>query len=275
MRGFASVAILLTACPDWQDAPKPAPDESSAIAAKTKLQPQAALSRFNTLVGEWRGVGQPKRGSNRGAWSEKTSWRWDFSKKNSPALCMIASKGKLIDKAWLRFHEPTQRYGLEVLFANNKNPKIFLEQPVTAPVTTGKDKSQRKQESATSLPAKIVFKQPQDKDAHRVTLHVLSSKRMTLLVERGGSSFRRVGGIGYTRKGQSIAARGDGNPVCIVTGGTGTIKVTNKGKTYYVCCSGCQQAFEDDPDGVIADYLARLKQQKAAKSAAEKATEGR
>lgn len=272
MHWFASVAILLSACFCWQDVPKQSPEAVSAKTAEAKLQSQAALSRFNTLVGEWRGVGQPKRGSNRGAWSEKTAWRWDFSKKNSPALHMTASKGKLIDKAWLRFHEPTQRFGLEVMFIDSKKPEIFLEQPATAPLIEGKDKKQEKEESTGSLPAKIVFRQPEGKDAYRVTLHLLRSKRVNILVERGGSTFRRVGGIGYTRKGQSLAARGDGKPVCIVTGGTGTIKVTHKGQTYFVCCSGCQQAFEDDPEGVIADYLDQVKQEKEAKAAAEKAS---
>lgn len=272
MRWFASVAIVLTACFPKQDVPKQSPGEVSAKGAGARLQSQAALSRFNALVGEWRGVGQPKRGSNRGAWSEKAAWRWDFSKKNSPALYMATSKSKLVEKAWLRFYEPAQRYTLEVLFVGSEKSETLLERPAMAPVRKGKDKNQGQEKATKSVPGKIVFEQPGDKDAYRVTLQLLSSKRVTMLVERGGSTFRRVGGIGYTRKGQSIAGRGDGKPVCIVTGGTGTIKVTHKGKTYYVCCSGCQQAFEDDPEGVIADYLDLVKQQKKAKAIGEKAT---
>jgi YHS domain-containing protein len=40
----------------------------------------------------------------------------------------------------------------------------------------------------------------------------------------------------------------------VVTGGAGTIPVTHKGKTYYVCCTGCRDAFNDDPEGTIAAY---------------------
>lgn len=275
MHWFVSVAILSMAFCCWQDVPLQSPAGVPANDAKVSQRSWAALGRFNTLVGEWRGVGQPKRGSNRGAWSEKAAWRWDFSKEKSPALHMTASKGKLIEKVWLRFHEQTQRHALEVLFVGSEKPEMFLEQPVTEPVSKGTDKGQRRENTADGSPRKIVFKQPAGKDAYRVTFHLLSNKRVTLLVERGGSTFRRVGGIGYTRKGQSIAGRGDDKPVCIVTGGTGTIKVAHKGKTYHVCCSGCQQAFEDDPEAVIADYLEQLKKQKEAKATAGKSTEDR
>ncbi|MCB9949391.1 MAG: YHS domain-containing protein [Planctomycetaceae bacterium] len=32
-----------------------------------------------------------------------------------------------------------------------------------------------------------------------------------------------------------------------------------KGKTYYVCCTGCKQAFEDDPEGIIAAAEERIR----------------
>jgi YHS domain-containing protein len=55
----------------------------------------------------------------------------------------------------------------------------------------------------------------------------------------------------------------------VVTGGAGTISVTHKGQTYYVCCTGCQQAFEDDPEGVLAEYAARLEKERLEREAAE------
>ena len=39
---------------------------------------KAGLSEFNGLVGGWRGVGQPRRGSNVGAWTETSEWVWHF-----------------------------------------------------------------------------------------------------------------------------------------------------------------------------------------------------
>ena len=40
---------------------------------------------------------------------------------------------------------------------------------------------------------------------------------------------------------------------CIVSGGKGTIPVSYNGKTYYVCCSGCRDAFKDDPEKFIKE----------------------
>ena len=70
---------------------------------------------------------------------------------------------------------------------------------------------------------------------------------------------RRIAGIGYTRAGEKLAQAGGNQRKCIVTGGLGTIAVSHKGKTYYVCCQGCVQAFNDAPEAIIADYQASLK----------------
>src|SRR5690348_5874092 len=37
-----------------------------------------ALAPLQSYVGQWRGVGQPKRGSNQGAWTETCEWSWRF-----------------------------------------------------------------------------------------------------------------------------------------------------------------------------------------------------
>ncbi len=50
---------------------------------------------------------------------------------------------------------------------------------------------------------------------------------------------------------------GDSYPVCIVTEGRGTIPVTYGGKTYYVCCSGCKDLFEEEPEAILAEAAER------------------
>jgi YHS domain-containing protein len=82
---------------------------------------------------------------------------------------------------------------------------------------------------------------------------------MLMLHERrrqGSTFYSRVAGIGFTRSGTRLATANIG-PLCIVTEGKGTSKVTYKGKTYWVCCSGCRDAFLDDPEGVLADARER------------------
>ena len=47
------------------------------------------------------------------------------------------------------------------------------------------------------------------------------------------------------RVSRETRAVGSTAPECIVTGGKGTIPVGFGGKTYYVCCSGCKELFDD------------------------------
>ena len=44
---------------------------------------------------------------------------------------------------------------------------------------------------------------------------------------------------------------------CIVTGGLGTIAITYKGQTYYVCCTGCRDAFNENPEKFIKEWEAK------------------
>lgn len=64
--------------------------------------------------------------------------------------------------------------------------------------------------------------------------------------------------MGYTREGTRLAVEGVSGKECIVTGGEGTIQVTHQGKKYWVCCSGCAAAFEEDPEGILKEYAARV-----------------
>ena len=96
--------------------------------------------------------------------------------------------------------------------------------------------------------------------SYRCTIEQLSEIRLVVLFERRttvSGSYRRVAGIGYTRSGHKLAKAGGNQRECVVTGGQGTIAVKHKGKTWYVCCEGCRQAFEDSPDEIIAAYLAK------------------
>ena len=56
---------------------------------------RAALGRFQQYIGEWRGVGQPKRGSAKDAWSEECQWAWSFHDKTA-ALSLVSPNGKYL-----------------------------------------------------------------------------------------------------------------------------------------------------------------------------------
>jgi hypothetical protein len=67
--------------------------------------------------------------------------------------------------------------------------------------------------------------------------------------------------VGATKEGVPFANAPKG-PECIVSGGLGTMKVSSQGKDYYVCCSGCRDAFKDDPEKYIKEAEKKAKEKK-------------
>ena len=75
-----------------------------------------------------------------------------------------------------------------------------------------------------------------------------------------GKDWNRQSQLGCTKEGVPFV-RGEG-PKCIVTGGTGTIPVTYAGKTYYVCCTGCRDAFKENPEKYLKEFAERKAKEK-------------
>lgn len=215
----------------------PPPDE----AAVSALQPAQGL------VGEWRGVGQPKRGVSQGAWIESAAWEWEFEGEK-PTLAMQVVDGKHWSAAKLTAPDQgSADFALEVTLPDGSQLD-FTGQPDESGVWTF-----RSAKASAAQPSRITLK------------FVASGARMVVLLEgRANDRYFRIAEIGYTRRGATFAA-GDGHPECIVTGGYGSIAVEHEGRTYYVCCTGCQELFESDPQRVIAEYQER----QAAKKKAE------
>lgn len=215
------------------------------LTTEARREAKEALVDFNDLIGGWRGVGQPRRGSNQGAWRQNAEWVWDF-KPDSVGVKYVVKDGKLVRTARVTWDAAAEQYVLEL----------------TTP------QMQKRVYRGPRDGEQIVLTSAPDDDGvtHRITITRLNEKRTLVLHEKqstGQQSFFRVAEVGYTREGTRLATPGGGGPECIVTGGTGTMRVTHNGKTYYVCCTGCRQAFEADPDGIIAEAAARKKQEAA------------
>lgn len=208
------------------------------------------LAGFNELVGRWRGIGQPKRGSNQGAWKEEAEWIWDFA-DHGVAVRYDVTDGSLAKTARITADPETKLITADLTLPDGTHRTL-----------TGKEDEK----------GKLVLTSSEEgaDEVHRLSITRLNEKRTLVLFEKrpaSQSTFNRVAEIGYTREGTRLATSGSNGPECIVTGGAGTIEIQYKGKTYYVCCTGCQQAFEDDPEGVIAEAAERRKreQEEAAK----------
>lgn len=203
----------------------------------------ARLKPYQNLVGEWRGIGQPRRGSNQGAWQETVASAWQIRGEH-PGIAWTVTEGKLWKSALLTT-------------GDDRSPFVLRAQidDQTERVYHGKTDADR-----------LVLESPADAAGivHRLTVTWLSSDRVVFLAEKRPAQqtfYQRVAEVAYQRQGTRLAAKDGGGPECVVTGGVGTIEVKYEGKTYYVCCTGCRDAFNDDPKGILAEYVERKKQE--------------
>ncbi len=223
--GCVSVLALLIAAPG--DCSEPPPSREG----------REALATWQVLVGEWRGVGQPRRGSTRGNWREEMQWQWQFNESGA-ALVFHADGAKYFRHGELRWRD-------DEAFALTLTPSDDEAQPL-------------KFRGDGDNPEQLVFDaESGEGSVARVTIRtVADGDRMLMLLERRiGTSgrFARLAEIGFTREGSGFG-RGVSYRECVVTGGLGTIAVEHEGNTYYVCCGGCRDLFQDDPEGVLEEY---------------------
>jgi len=210
----------------------------------TQTSAKQALMKLQGFVGDWRGVGQVRRGSTRGAWREECGWAWRFDDEQTSLTFKIDDAKYLRDGA-LRWNAASKQYelaargiqeGQSVKYTGqlDESGKLILEAS----------------EVPESLPSRLSFRQ------------VAGGNRLIVLYERrsGTKRFSRMAEVGYTRSGSNFG-KGTNFIECIVTGGVGTIQVRHQGQTYYVCCNGCKDYFDSDPEGVLAEY----REQKAEK----------
>ena len=227
---------------------KAASEKPAAEAPATREALQEALADFNPLIGGWRGIGQPVRNSNKGSWSETAEWVWEL-KKDHAAIRYAVKEGKLLRSGLLTWDPPGEEFEL---------------------VATLPDDSERKYRGKLAG-NKLTLQTAVDpaRATHQIVITQLNEKRTLVLYQtkaKGQPQFNRVAEVGYTREGTKLAEEGVGGPECIVTGGRGTLSIAYKGKTYWVCCTGCRDAFNDDPEGIIAQAAERAAKKKAAGS---------
>jgi hypothetical protein len=216
---------------------------AGAIAAEPKpaIDPaaKAQLEKVQQLVGQWRGVGQPRRGSVADSWVEQADWAWTFE----PSLALVSkhADGKYFSALKLVPAEKAGHYDVIAAPAAGGNEARY-----TGTLDDAGKLLAIADEPRAGLPDRISFRFVADGD------------RLLVLLERKttGDQFARLAEIGYTRQGSGFG-QGKTGPECVVTGGLGTIAVMHKGEKYSVCCTGCLEYFNDNPNEVIAEYQAR------------------
>lgn len=247
-----SLGIVLAGVVVWCSVRASEPSSTTSSKAGKHASTKEALTQFQDLVGGWIGTGQPKRGSAAGAWREKADWRWRFASEQAALECVV-EEGKLMKSGLLSFDPDKKKFRLKAV-----------------ELTDTKDETVERDYVGELVDKKLVMESDgtESTDGRRITITRLNEKRTLVLFERKAPSqnfYSRIAEVGYTREGTRLADSDQTGPVCVVTGGVGTIKVTHKGETYWVCCTGCRDAFNDDPEGVLADYKKKLEEKKGKK----------
>jgi hypothetical protein len=220
-----------------------------------KRTPKEALQGFNDLIGSWRATGQPEgtlQEKQRGFWTEAQQWEWQF-KGDDAWLKVVIDRGKHFTGGELHYLPAKDLYRL-TLTTPAKETLAFEGR-----LKGGPQEDRR-----------LVLDRTDDrtKETQRLVVTFLHANRFLYHLEVkpvDGRTFKRLYQVGVTKEGVAFAGPGDNEPECPVSGGRGTIPVTYKGETYYVCCTGCRDAFKENPE----KYLKEAAERKA-KEAKEK-----
>jgi hypothetical protein len=200
-----------------------------------------ALKELNDFIGEWKGNGAPVKAkpTSQELWSETMSWGWRF-KGDDAWLTLTIKDGKYLKGGELRYLPDKKRYQLTAI--DLKDNKLVFE---------GEYKDSY---------LKLERVDPDKKETQRITMNLAAEGvRFIFLFERKPENrtlFVKDYQVASTREGQSLAAKDKKNE-CVVSGGLGTIMISYKGETFYVCCSGCREAFNENPEKYIAEFKAK------------------
>lgn len=229
LRRFTAFAVFLASAAGLT---APAADPTPIEMTKMKK----ALQEVQDFMGGWTLEGTQKVGTKTEAWKEKVEFSWNIKKRQTAINVSFAEgKGKYFSKGELTYALDKKKY---VLTLEDKDKK---EQVFTGDLLkSGGLKLERKDEKTG--------------DAYRITANTLADGiRLSFKVEKqdgGKGLFANAYTMLGNKEGESLAG-GSKKPECIVTGGAASIAVSYQGKQYFVCCSGCRDAFNENPEKFI------------------------
>lgn len=214
---------------------------------------RVALKPLQILVGNWEG--SSRKGSH-----APLNWAWDLkTDPKQPALRIKSESGQYVTDGRLSFSPVTQEYELTATDGDGKQRLYrgkFTQEVQDVP---GDDKKlQRTYKLELTEP-----KADDNGEQWRIVINQQENSRYILELDRkrGSSPFLRIDTINTQREGTSFAISDTdyGEKTCVVSQGLGTTEVKHAGKSYWVCCSGCKAAFEDEPEKWIAKFEAMKK----------------
>lgn len=225
---LVAVAFVATAQAAPDDKPKTARD---------------GLKPLNELIGDWPDAtgtpeGSPKEKQD--IWKETVSFSWKF-KGDDAWITVTFDKGRHFKSGEIRYLPDKDRYQLKVMTKDDK--ELVFEGQLT--------------EKGRVLAVERTDEQK--KETQRIVFRLVGEIRFTYTYESKPVQrklFTKNYMVAGTRKGESFGLK-EKKPECVVTGGLGTMTVSYKGQTFYVCCTGCRDAFNDNPEKYIKEFQER------------------
>jgi hypothetical protein len=213
---------------------------ATALGGGRLNETREALQELNEFIGQWNGTGSLPE-NRQISWREKAEWSWRFKGKDA-WLEMKNPDGKYITGGELRWLPKQEKYQFTAT-DRDKNKLVFTGE------LKGKKLTLERVDPQTKATQQVLMNTAAEGIRFIVTVKEKSPDR---------TFFSDKYQVGFTKEGEAFATAKT-KPECIVTGGLGTISVTFQGATYYVCCSGCRDAFNENPAKVIADYEKKKK----------------
>jgi hypothetical protein len=211
-----------------------------AQAGKKGDDAKEALQALQDFIGGWKGSGTSEKNKSE-IWKEAASWSWRFKGKDV-LMTVDMSTSKLFKGGEMRFLTDSGKYQLTL---------------------TDKQDNKRVYEGVLKNNGLILERKNDAGDTEQIKMKVVGGGDRLVydfwLRPEGRTLFNKQYQISYTKEGVTFGTAGDKKPECVVTGGLGTMAVSYMGQTYYVCCSGCRDAFNENPAKIIAEYKARKK----------------
>ena len=210
--------------------------------ADDKAETKEALQALQDFIGEWQANGSPDKpriDPRDPTWKETLSWAWRF-KGDDAWLTLNVKGGKVLASAELRYLPSKKKYQL---------------------TTTAPDGAKRVFEGELKNDLlRFEGTDPETKEVQQITMNTAAEGvRFIYRVGHkpaGSTLLRKDFLVAATKEGERLAAK-EKRTECVVSGGLGTIAVSYKGETYFVCCSGCRDAFKEDPEKYIAEFKAK------------------
>lgn len=231
-----------------QSATKSLNAEQTLQAVMQQLRP------LQGLLGAWRGTTRREFGDFKAV--DTHEWIWDLqTEPDRPALVLASDKSPYVRTARLTWDAMAEQFILQTVDAEKRQRQFAgkFDQPVKEIV--GDDNKLHKT-------FRLLFTQTDESAAQtggeqwQLAWNAQDSNRylMELDRRRGKARFRRYDTVSTQREGTSFAVSDSdyGEKTCIISQGLGTIAVSYKGRSYWVCCTGCKAAFEADPETWIA-----------------------